>query len=151
VERFQQTLKKWLTAQPEQPHTVAELQTLCDTFVASTTAVGRTAPRTAAPRWPPTRPDPTPARPPPPAQSRRMRVRRDVVDADRKLTLRNTCRLHHIGIGRTPRPNPILMLINGLQIPIIHATTGEVIRELILNPTVDYQSRGVRKPRTKPS
>jgi hypothetical protein len=43
------------------------------------------------------------------------------------------------------------MLINGLQIPIIHATTGEVIRELILNPTVDYQSRGVRKPRTKPS
>lgn len=33
-----------LTAQPEQPHTVAELQTLCDTFVAYTTAVGRTAP-----------------------------------------------------------------------------------------------------------
>ena len=33
VERFHQTLKKWLTAQPEQPHTVVELQALCDTFV----------------------------------------------------------------------------------------------------------------------
>ena len=33
VERFQQTLKKWLRAQPNQPTTVAELQTLCDTFV----------------------------------------------------------------------------------------------------------------------
>ena len=34
VERFHQTLKKWLTAQPRQPQTVAELQTLCNTFVA---------------------------------------------------------------------------------------------------------------------
>ena len=30
VERFQQTLKKWLKAQPRQPTTVAELQALCD-------------------------------------------------------------------------------------------------------------------------
>jgi hypothetical protein len=43
------------------------------------------------------------------------------------------------------------MLINGLQIRIIHATTGELIRELILNPAVDYQTRGIRKPRPKPS
>jgi hypothetical protein len=42
------------------------------------------------------------------------------------------------------------MLINGLQIRITHATTGEIIRELIFNPAADYQSRGVRKPRTKP-
>ena len=33
VERFHQTLKKWLKAKPQQPHTVAELQTLCDTFL----------------------------------------------------------------------------------------------------------------------
>ena len=43
------------------------------------------------------------------------------------------------------------MLINNLDIRIIHATTGQIIRELILNPTVDYQSRGLRKPRPKPS
>jgi hypothetical protein len=45
----------------------------------------------------------------------------------------------------------ILMLINGLDIHIIHATTGEIIRELILNPDIDYQAQGVRKPRPKPS
>jgi hypothetical protein len=38
------------------------------------------------------------------------------------------------------------MLINGCDIRIIHASTGELIRELILNPAVDYQARGVRNP-----
>lgn len=32
VERFQQTMKKWLAAQPKQPTTIAELQTLINTF-----------------------------------------------------------------------------------------------------------------------
>jgi transposase InsO family protein len=33
AERFQQTLKKWLRAQPAQPTTIAELQALLDLFV----------------------------------------------------------------------------------------------------------------------
>ena len=33
VERFQQTLKTWLRAQPDQPATIAELQALLDVFV----------------------------------------------------------------------------------------------------------------------
>src|SRR5690606_16569770 len=32
VERFQQTLKKWLTEQPDQPATTAELQALLNQF-----------------------------------------------------------------------------------------------------------------------
>jgi hypothetical protein len=36
------------------------------------------------------------------------------------------------------------MLINGRNIRIIHATTGELIRDLILNPAIDYQPQGVR-------
>jgi hypothetical protein len=79
------------------------------------------------------------------------RVRRDVIDNDGKLTLRHNGRLHHIGIGRTRARTPILMLINGLNICIIHATTGEMLRELQLNPAVDYQAQGVRKPRPKPN
>jgi hypothetical protein len=58
------------------------------------------------------------------------RVRRDIVDTDGKITLRHAGRLHHIGVGRTHARTPILMLINGLQIRIIHATTGQIIREL---------------------
>jgi hypothetical protein len=45
----------------------------------------------------------------------------------------------------------VTVQINGCDIRIIHATTGELIRELTLNPAVDYQARGARKPRPKPS
>jgi hypothetical protein len=78
------------------------------------------------------------------------RVHRDAVDTGGTLTLRHNGRLHHIGVGRTHARTPILMLINGLQIRIIHATTGQIIRELQLNPAVDYQARGVTKPRQTP-
>jgi transposase InsO family protein len=61
VERFQQTLKKWLKAQPQQPETVAELQPSATRSWPTTTTPGRTAPW-AAPRPPPTRPDPKPPR-----------------------------------------------------------------------------------------
>jgi transposase InsO family protein len=151
VERFQQTLKKWLRAQPRQPQTVAELQTLCNTFLAYYNnsrphrSVGRRTPAAAYQARPKATPaTSTPAEP-------QARVRRDVVDNDGKLTLRHNGRLHHIGVGRTHARTPILMLINGLDIRIIHNTTGELIRQLILNPDMDYQALGVRKPRPKPS
>jgi len=150
VERFQQTLKKWLRAQPEQPQTVAELQALCDTFLAyyNTQRPHRSLNRRTPAAAYQARPKATPtgstqAQP-------QARVRRDVVDSDGKLTLRHNGRLHHIGVGRTHARTPILMLINGYDIHIIHATTGEIIRDLILNPAVDYQTRGVRKPRKNP-
>jgi hypothetical protein len=79
-----------------------------------------------------------------------VRVLRDVVDTSGTLTLRHADWLHHIGVGRTHARTPILMLINGLQIRIIHATTGELIRELILNPNLDYQARGLRNPTPRP-
>ena len=85
-----------------------------------------------------------------PAQPQ-ARVRHDVVDTSGTLTLRHASRLHHIGVGRTHARTPILMLINDLDIRIIHATTGELIRDLILNPAIDYQPQGVRKPRPKPN
>jgi len=151
VERFHQTLKKWLRAQPQQPQTVAELQALCDHFVnyyntrRPHRSLNRRTPLAAyqaRPKATPvgsTQPEPQP------------RVRRDVVDSDGKLTIRYNGRLHHIGIGRTHARTPILMLINGRNIRIIQAHTGELIRDLILNPAIDYQPQGVRKPRPKPN
>ena len=73
-----------------------------------------------------------------------------MVDSSGKLSLRHNGRLHHIGVGRTHARTPILMLINGHQIRIIHATTGELIRELTLNPNVDYQAQGVPNPTPRP-
>jgi transposase InsO family protein len=151
VERFHQTLKKWLTAQPQQPQTVAELQALCDHFVAYYNtrrphrSLNRQTPLAAYQARPKAAPSAAKEAEP------QARIRRDVVDCDGKLTLRHNGRLHHIGVGRTHAQTPILMLINGLDIRIIHATTGELIRQLILNPAVDYQAQGVRKPRAKPT
>ena len=151
VERFQQTLKKWLKAQPRQPQTIAELQGLCDQFIAYYNScrphrsLNRRTPSAAYQARPKAAPLAiTEAEP-------QARVRRDVVDTDGKLTLRHNGRLHHIGVGRTHARTPILMLINGRDIRIIHNTTGELIRELQLNPAVDYQAQGLRKPRPKPN
>jgi Integrase core domain len=143
VERFHQTLKKWLRAQPRQPQTVTELQALCNQFVAHYNShrphrsLNRRTPAAAYQARPKATP-PAGAKAEPQA-----RIRRDVVDSDGKLTLRHAGRLHHIGIGRTPARTPVLILINGLDIRIIHPTTGELIRQLILNPAVDYQARGI--------
>jgi hypothetical protein len=45
----------------------------------------------------------------------------------------------------------VTVQINGLDIHIIHATTGEIITELILNPAIDCQARGIHNPRPKPN
>lgn len=143
VERFQQTLKKWLRAQPEQPTTTAELQTLCHQFrdyynqQRPHRSLNRRTPAVAYQA----RPKATPSGTGPPTPA--ARVRNDTVDNDGKLTLRHNGKLHHIGIGRDHARTPVLMLIYGLDIHIIHARTGHTIRQLTLNPDRDYQARGV--------
>jgi hypothetical protein len=81
-------------------------------------------------------------------------VRTDRVDTDGKLTLRVNGKLHHIGIGRTLARTPVLMLVRDLHIRVINAATGELLRELDLDPARDYQPTGEplgpkpRRPRT---
>jgi len=151
VERFHQTLKKWLKAQPRQPTTIAELQALCNQFVAYYNnrrphrSLNRRTPAAAYQARPKAIPAASAQADP------QARVRRDIIDTSGTLTLRHNGRLHHIGVGRTHARTPVLMLINGLQIRIIHATTGELIRQLILNPAIDYQARSIHKPRPKPN
>jgi transposase InsO family protein len=139
VERLHQTLKKWLTKQPPAT-TIVELQAQLDTFrsyyntARPHRAIGR---RTPATTWA-ARTRAVPAR-----QGIRIteqfRVRKDRIDTDGKLTLRHGSRLHHIGIGRAWAKTPVLMLIRELNIRVIAEDTGELIRELVLDPTRDYQ------------
>jgi hypothetical protein len=70
----------------------------------------------------------------------------DQIDSNGKLTLRHNGKLHHIGIGRTHARTPVLMLIQDLDIHIINARTGELIRELTLDPTKDYQPQNQETP-----
>jgi transposase InsO family protein len=146
VERFQQTLKKWLLAQPEQPRTIAELQTLIDRFVDeyNQRRPHRSLPHQATPATAyEARPkaSPTGDR----SSDSHNRVRHDKIDTDGKLTLRVNGRLHHIGMGRTLARTPVIMLIHDLEVRVVHAATGELLRELTIDPGRDYQPSG--KPR----
>jgi len=70
------------------------------------------------------------------------RVRTDRIDATGLVTLRHSGKLHHIGIGRPHAGTRVLLLIQDLDIRVINADTGELIRELVLNPDRDYQPTG---------
>ena len=101
----------------------------------TTTTAARTAPcRTGPPQPPPTRPAPKPA-PANRAVDTHDRVRTDRVDQAGTITLRVDGRLHHIGVGRTHARTRVLILVQDLDIRIINAATGELLRELILDPT----------------
>ena len=160
VERFQQTLKNWLAAQHPQPATVEALQALLDAF---TTAYNHQRPH----RYLPHRATPATAyqaRPKATPGNRdtdtHNRVRTDRLDHNGCVTLRVNGRLHHIGIGRTYARTPVLLLAQDLHVRIIHAATGELLRELVIDPSKNYQPTGrppgpppgtPRPPRTRKS
>jgi transposase InsO family protein len=140
VERYQQTMKKWLASQPHQPTTIAELQALLDRFVEEynhrrphRSLQHRATPATVyttGPKATPTNRD----------DDTHERVRRDRIDKTGKITLRHGGRLYSIGIGRTHARTHVIALVQDLHVRIIDAATGELLRELILDPTKRYQA-----------
>jgi len=66
------------------------------------------------------------------------------------VTLRVAGRLHHIGIGRTHARTHVILLAQDLHIRVVNAVTGELLRELVLDPTRDYQPTG-RPPGPPPN
>ena len=142
VERFQQTMKKWLRAQPAQPATLAELQALLDRFAdeynqhrphrslphrATPAALYDTMPKAV----------PGPSRDP----DTHDRVRHDRVDKSGTVTLRVHGQLRHIGIGRTHKGTHVILLVQDLDVRVVNAITGELLRELTIDTTKDYQPR----------
>ncbi len=72
----------------------------------------------------------------------RYRVRLDSVDGSGTVTVRYNRCLHHIGLGRRLAGTKVTLLIADLHIRLIDAHTGELIRELTLDPARDYQPTG---------
>jgi hypothetical protein len=148
VERFQQTLKNWLHARPDQPVDLAQLQRLLDTFAVE---YNNHRPHRALPHHstPGDRyralPKATPA-PGARVNDSHSRVRHDRIDKTGCVTLRVGGRLHHIGIGRAHTNTTVLLLINDLNIDVINATTGELLRHLTIDPNRNYQPQNTRKP-----
>jgi transposase InsO family protein len=144
VERFQQTLKKWLRARAPQPATIAQLQALLDAFAGeyNQRRPHKSLPHRATPATA------YQARPKATAGDRGAdthdRVRRDRVHTAGTVTLRTGGRLHHIGVGRTYARTPVILLVQDLGVRIVDAITGELLRELTIDPRRDYQPTGQR-------
>lgn len=56
--------------------------------------------------------------------------------------LRAAGKLDHIGVGRQHAGTEVLILVQDLHIRIISKETGELLRELTLDPSRDYQPTG---------
>jgi transposase InsO family protein len=144
VERFHQTLKKWLATQPRAT-TISQLQHQLDTFrrYYNTTrphrALGRRTPAQAYQARPKATANGIPL------TDGHYRVRHDKIDSDGKLTLRHNSRLHHIGLGRRHAGTPVLLLVHDLHIRIL-TTSGRPLRDFQLDPTRDYQPQQKTPP-----
>ena len=138
VERFQQTVKKWLAAQPPAA-ALAELQAHLDAFTAY---YNHQRPHRALPhRCTPAvayaaRPKAVPGDR---AADTHDRVRTDIIGKTGTVTLRHAGKLYHIGAGRTHAGTHVLLLVRDLHIRIINAATGELLRDLTLDPARNYQ------------
>jgi len=143
VERFHQTLKKWLARQPAAV-TITALQTQLDAFtryyntIRPHRALGRRTPATAFTARPAAGPGGLKA-------AAHYRIRHDKIDPSGVITIRYNSRLHHIGIGRAHAGTHILALIADLDIRVIARDTGELLRTLTLDPAKDYQPQPARK------
>ena len=136
IERFHQTLKRWLTAQPT-AHTIDQLQAQLDTFRDHYNehrphrARDRTTPGHALRATPKALP----------ATGRlpdRYRLRYDRVDADGHVSIRRAGRMHHLGIGRAHTGKRILAITDQTTITVIHLDTGEILSEHHIDPGHGY-------------
>ena len=142
VERFHQTLKKHLRALPPAA-TIDELQHQIDDFlvyyntVRPHRALGRRTPLEAFNDRP--KAFPSGYQIPP-----HYRLRHDKIDAGGVITIRYHSRLHHIGLSKHRRGTKVTVLIDDRDIRVLNRDTGQLIGKLILDPTRDYQPRGVK-------
>ena len=140
VERLNQTLKRWLAARPR-ANNVGQLQHQLDQFLdyyntirphrslnKQTPAQAYNARTKASPEH---------------NRTGHFRIREDKVSSSGSVTLRRGGHMHHIHLGNEYRGTPVRMLIHDLDVTVIDRDTGEILRELTINPEKDSQPRGL--------
>lgn len=146
VERFHQTLKRYLAKQPP-AETIEQLQAQIDRFVdyynfkRPHRANNRMTPKQAFDA----RAKARPSRPKLPGLKGQMRVRHDKVDKNGKVTLRYRGKLLHIGMGWANRGKRVTLLVDGRDVRAIEES-GELLRHLTIDPTRNYQGKDLECP-----
>jgi hypothetical protein len=138
VERFHQTLKRWLAKQ-DRAETIGQLQAQPDNFrayyndVRPHRAIGRRTPAEAYA----SRAEAAPRGPALPVGH--YRVRRDRLDKTGKVTLRYQSRLRHICVGRAHAGARVLLLVADRDVKVL-TEDGEVLGRLTIDPAKAYQA-----------
>jgi transposase InsO family protein len=146
VERLNQTLKRWLRARPA-AGTLAQLQAQLDEF---TDYYNHRRPHRSLDRRTPAEAYAARAKATPDHNhGGHFRIRDDTVHATGSVTLRRGGRMHHIKLGIPLAGTPVRMLIHDLHVIVIDRDTGEILRELVIDPDKDSQPRGA-KPGPRP-
>ena len=144
IERFHQTLKRWLQRQPR-ARTLGELQAQLDGFRLAYNeqrphrAVGRITPGEAYRATPRAMA----------AGSRaggHFRLRYDVADGKGAITLRRAGRLHHLNIGAAHARQRVLAIVDEHEVTVVALDTGEVLSTHLIEPHRRYWRNQRRDP-----
>ncbi|WES63615.1 IS481 family transposase [Microbacter sp. GSS18] len=144
IERFHQTLKRWLARQPA-PTTLPDLQHQLDRF---REYYNHHRPHRALDgHTPATAYNATPKAVP--AGSRNpvhYRLRYDKVGDGGKISFRRAGRMHHLGIGTSHAGKRVLALADDHTITVVHLDTGEIIATNTIDPTRGYWRNTQKEP-----
>jgi hypothetical protein len=144
IERFHQTLKKWLAKQ-EPAHTLEELQEQLDTFQQ---IYNTKRPHRAHQGKTPSEVYDAGIKAEPVLESigHDWRTRHDKVDKAGKLTLRRAGKLHHMGVAKEHAGKRILILVNQTRAVVIHPETAEILSEHLIEPQRNYWRNQLKDP-----
>jgi transposase InsO family protein len=149
IERFHQTLQRWLRARPP-ARTLCELQRQLDEFRGHYNdhrphrALGRQTPGAVYPATP--KAAPAGARAP-----QHYRLRYDRLDTKGRMTIRRAGRMHHLGIGTTHARKRVLAFADDTHVTVADLTTGEVLSTHLIQPDKSYWRNQNKEPGRWPS
>ena len=144
IERFHQTLKRWLERQPA-ARDLATLQAQLDAFrlvyneQRPHRAIGRRTPGEAYRANPKDQPSG-------PASRGHFRVRYDTTDGKGAMTLRRGGRLHHLKVGAAQARRRVLAIVGEQEVTVVALETGEILSAHAIEPDEGYWRNTRRDP-----
>ncbi len=144
IERFHQTLKRWL-GQRRAPTTLTELQNQLDAF---RLAYNEERPHRAVGRATPGEAYRASAKAGPASSHGRghFRLRYDVTDGKGVMTLRRAGRLHHLNAGVAHARRRVLAIVDETDVTLVALDTGEVLSSHRIEPDKGYWRNQRRNP-----
>jgi transposase InsO family protein len=145
IERFHQTLQRWLSARPP-ACTLPELQRQLDEFREHYNeqrphrALRRSTPGDAYRATPKAAPATNGHAP------GHYRLRYDRLDQNGRMTLRRAGRMHHLAIGAAHARKRVLAFADDTRVTVADLTTGEVLSVHLIEPTKSYWRNQNKEP-----